>query len=1049
MKQKLVLSVLLVLFSASMLLAQTVSGTLVDVEGEPLIGASVLEVGTSNGAITDFDGTFSLELTTENPVLEFSYTGFATQKIAVDGRTAFDVTLEQGVALDEVVVTALGISRESKALGYSVQEIDGEGLAEVRATNVVNSLSGKVAGLQISQTASGPGGSSRVIIRGNSSILGNNQPLYIVDGVPIDNSNIDPAIRWGGIDYGDGVSDINPDDIEEISVLKGPNAAALYGSLANNGVVVITTKTGKNVEGIGVEFNSNFTFDNILIKPEFQNQYGHGSRGIIDPDLVDAYGSDLAQASSWGPEMDGSPQLFYDGTTRPYTAAGDDYDDFYQTGQTWTNSVALSGGNETNHFRLSFTNLDNQGIIPTSTFKRSTFNLRAGSKITDRLTADLRLTYVDQEAFNRPYLADAMENPGNAYIWKPRSVAMGELENHKNPDGTMFHYNIGTFRMNPWWAIRENINQDNKDRFFGYASLNYELTDWLDATFRTGQDFYSTNRNVRVALNTRYRPDGSVTQNDYQVQNQSYEFFVKANPQLSDRIGTNLILGTSRFDSRLNGLGYAAAGFNNLGEDFYSITNATSINTNEFYSGRRLNSVYGLLSLDWDRTFFVDFSLRNDWDSTLDPNEDADYLYPGVSTSLVFSELLGGDALSFGKLRASWAQSGNGAPFGILDPVLSLRGQTHLGQPLGYLGTYGSQNEIQNINLPPQGLQPEISTSLEFGVDLRFFNDRLGIDATYYDTETENQILPVQVPLASGYTGAIVNAGLVRNSGVELILRTTPVLNKELRWDINFNFAANRNEVVELYEDLNAVLLGADRAVAIEARPGEPYGNIVGKAYLKDESGNIVVDDNGLPIATPNVRIIGNNTPDWLGGISTNLNWKGFSLYGLVDMRIGGEVFSQTNRYLHLNGNHANTLEGRNGDFIIDGSQVALFDGGNIVVDENGNATSAGVNSTTVQGEDWWKSVFDQGIIDDFVYDASFVKLREISLSYELPRSVMENLPLERIRLSIVGRNLAILSSNLDGLDPEASYNSGNAQGLESGAIPSTRSIGFNVNLVF
>ncbi len=1041
--------VVLMLMTSFVYAQKTVSGTIVDTDGESLIGVNILEAGTSNGTVTDLDGAFKLDVQ-EDATIVISYIGYETQKIKVADQSSFSIVLMEGVALSEVVVTALGISREKKSLGYSVANLDSKDFNEVKSINVANSLAGKVAGVQINKTSSGPTGSTRVVIRGNSSILGNNQPLYVVDGVPLNNDNVDAAGRWGGVDYGDNVSDINPIDIENISVLKGPNAAVLYGSQAANGVILISTKKGKKQKGIGVTLNSSLTFDSPLVYPEMQNEYGHGSGGISDG--LATYGTDANQSSSWGARMDGSQQVFFDGQTRAFNPQPDNLKNFYQTGKTFTNSLSFVGGNDMGGYRLSMSNLQNEGIIPTSTFDRNTVSIGTQFDVSSKLFVGLIASYVDQKAHNRPYLSDAIANPGRELIWMPRSVDLSLIEDYKNDDGTMHHYNDGTFRQNPYWSIHENINEDSKQRFFGTVNLGYRFTDWLSLEGRLNRDQYHIETHVREALNTRYIPGGRVRDLNHRTKNTYADLIAKASPKLLDNISTSFTLGTSRMNIDYKNQGSLYEEFNDLGttDGFYNISNAKSpITPLEAFSKKRINSVFGILGMGYKSFLFLDLSLRNDWSSTL-PAENNSYLYSGVNASFVFTEILNSTGpLSFGKLRFSWAKVGSDTDPYQLDPLYSLRSGTINGQPVGYIGTYGPQSEISAINIPPVGLEPEATKSFEIGTELNFWSNRILLDITYYNAKTENQIIPAQIPFSSGYTGALVNAGEVSNSGIEVLLNAGVLNRKDLSLNLILNFSNNNNRIDELYGDLESVLLGNDRAVNIEARPGNAYGDIVGIGYLRDASGNIVVGADGLPLASPTVQVLGNNTPDWIAGAGLDLNFKGISLRSLFDIRMGGQLYSQSSRYMYRNGNHIETLEGRDGDFLIEGSQVAQIDADVPVIDENNIASTSGANTTYVNAEDWWTSVFNQNIIDDFVYDASFVKFRELSIGYNLPQSLLGESFLKRANISLVGRNLAILSSDIKGFDPEASFNSGNAQGMESGAIPSTRSIGVNLTLGF
>jgi len=1026
---------------------RTITGTVKDATtGETLVGVNVVAIengsqSSSIGTMTDIEGKYSLKVPASVAQLAFSYVGYQTQNETINGRANVDVALAVDVkALDEIVVTAFGVEKSEKALSYAVTELPGRSLVQARETNVINSLAGKIAGVQISRPSSGVGGSARVTIRGVRSLTGNNQPLYVVDNIPIDNQNIDAAGRWGGIDYGDGTGDINPDDIESMSVLKGPNAAALYGARAANGVILITTKKGKKNNGIGIEYNGNATFDNALVLPAVQNEYGAGRNGQLLTTLPEVLSlSSQNSGTSWGPKMQGQSALSWDGTNKAYSAQPNNIADFYQTGSTLTNSLALSGANDNAHFRVSYTNLSNKGIIPTSTFDRNMLTIRGGVNLTKKLSVDAKISYVKANAYNRPNLADIMDNPANALMWMPRNTAISDLENYKDANGNMNFYSSETFLLNPYWAVNENINKDEKNRFMGFVSLKYELTDWLSVEGRYGKDWYSSDRYTQVAKGTRYRPTGMLTQNNYTVSENNAYLMLNANKQINEDLRVSGMAGGWYTRNDYKQVGYS--GFNLSVPNLYTIQNAVDRTPNYNVVAKELQSVFGQVNFDYKGTFFLDVTARNDWSSTLPSNANS-FFYPSVSGSYVFSETLGlpENIFTFGKVRASWAKVGNDTDPYRLKPTYSLAWSgTHLGQPLGTIGSMAYQ-DYPNFAIPLSNMKPESTTGLEFGLDLRFLNDRLGLDVAYYQTTTSNQILPTTISATSGFLAATINAGEMQNTGFEVMLRATPVkLDNGFQWDINLNFARNRNKVVSLLgtdengkQKLEQLQLGADRAVFIQARPGNPYGDIVGVAYKKDANGNKIFDANGMPVASDNVQVLGNVMPNWIGGITNTFTYKNLSLTGIIDIRNGGSIFSQSTRYMYLNGNHEGTLEGREGGYVGKG------------VNESGAANTVAANA-----EQYWKDVYNKNIIEDFIYDASFIKLREINIGYTLPETWLSKTPIKGASLAFVGRNLFFFQNNVKGFDPESNYNSGNGQGIESGAIPSYRSFGFNLNVKF
>lgn len=1049
MKKALLLSLLLTLPLWLQAQVKNVSGQVTSsVDGLGLPGVNVVIKGTSSGTVTDIDGKYSLKVPEGGTQIIFSYIGYISQEITIGSQSTIDIKLaEDTYQLDAVVVTAFGMEREQKALGYSVQKVDGAAVAEAKEVNVANALSGKIAGISVSKTASGPSGSSRVVIRGNNSLTGNNQPLYVVDGMPIDNQNLDGAGRWGGIDYGDGIGDINSDDIADISVLKGPNAAALYGSRGANGVIIITTKTGnkgKN-KGVGIEYTGNFTFENIMISPEYQNAYGHGTNGKVPESTVDVLNLGSSNsvdgttfATSWGAPTNGSQQLFWDGQTRAYTAQPDNFNNFWNTGQTFTNTIALNGGNESADFRVSYTNLSNKGIMPNQEFNRNTLTARGRIDLTDRLSTDVKLTYTKSSAFNRPNLADIMENPVNGLIWMPRTVSIDQIQNYADELGNPLNYTSETFRLNPYWAVNRNQNQDSKERLIGMAYAKYKISENIGIDFRTGIDQYTSDRKRWVAKRTTYRPDGEVQSNIYQVREMNTTLNLTFNKDLTEDISLSGIVGGNILAQSTKQLGYYASPL--MTENLYNAGNGASVTTSENLFEKEIWSSYAQLSLAYKGMLFLDITGRNDRSSTL-PIDNNSYFYPSVTGSWAFSESfnLEGSAFTFGKIRASWAKVGSDA-----DPY-------RLSLAYGAMGSHGSafmfgvgpqlNQFVPDHNIPNQNLKPESTTAIEIGADLRFFNDRVGVDFAYYKSSTSNQILPLTVPTESGFDEKIINAGIMSNQGVEVQLRATPIRTESgFEFSLGVNWARNTNTVEELDEEgqLPVLLLGADRGVDIVARPGGAYGDIMGFDFERDDNGNALIDDAGMPIISGQKTVLGNILPDWRGGVSFAFKYKGLYLNTLLDIKQGGDIFSQTNRYLHLNGNHANTVEGRE----------AWYNGTGGYVAKGVNANTGQANTTAVDPQQYWRTVADAaGAGSPFVYDGSYIKLREFSLGYELPGNMVSKTPFQAVRVSLVGRNLFFLQNNLPGIDPEATFNAGNAGGRESASFPSTRSFGINLNI--
>lgn len=1012
-------------------------------DDSPLPSVNIVEVGTQNGTITDVDGSFSLTVASPNASLTVSFVGYLTQTIEVNNQSEITIRLQEDVELlEEVVVTAFGIERQERALGYSVSEVSGENLRETRETNVANALAGKMPGVLVTKPATGPAGSSRVIIRGASSLGEDSQPLYVVDGVPIDNTTLGSAGMWGGTDGGDGISSINADDIENISVLKGPSAAALYGSRAKNGVILITTKRAEVGTGIGVEFSSNTTFENVLVNTDWQTTYGQGTRGAKPLTVDDA----LATAdAAWGARLDGSDVVSWDGSMRPYAKQDDAVTSFYETGVTSTNNLALSTSSENATARFGFSHLTNDGISPNSGLERTSFSLRATANFGSKLSADAKLNFVREDVQNRPRLSDSPGNANYSVYQLAPNVDVTTLEcppeepNCAEPgtdvDGTELHRGLfdNSFQQNPYWAAHQFTNSDEDRRLIGFASLSYQFNNWLSLSGRFGGDTYTTRRTSIEPWGTAYIPQGSQREQEFRLTEINTDFLLSATRPLTSSIGLNANLGGNimyreREDLTLEGSG----GFNVPGLEV--VTNQNTRSHNYDFNEKQINSLYGQAEFSYNDYLFVNLTARNDWSSTL-PVDNNSYFYPSISSSFVFSDAFDMPSwLTFGKLRASWAEVGGDTDAYQLALTYNLSG-SHLSQPRGGV----AQNQI-----PLADLKPSSTVGVEAGFDVRFFDNRLGADFTLYSQTASDQILSTTISNASGFGSQVINAGEIKNSGFELLLTTTPYRKGDVRWDLDFNFSQNTNEVVELIEGQTSLVLAESRHRGnfVTADVDEAYGTIKGRKYLRqnvptdgsdcDATGPIVHDADGLPLATNDLCVLGNGSPDLIGGISNTVRYKNFTLRALVDMRFGGDLFSVTNSAAYGNGLHKNTLQGREQGFIVG-------DG----VNEDG-----ATNTVQADPQDYFGRIGGGTIGEEFVYDASFIKLRELQLTYRIPSRFLRQTPIKLATFSIVGRNLWLIHSNIENVDPESIFN--NTQqgiGLEHSGVPQTRSLGFNLNV--
>lgn len=1026
--------------------AQTVSGKVVSAEdGAGLPGVNVVLQGTTIGTVTDIDGNYSLDAPGSG-TLVFSFIGFETQEVPILNRSVVDVRLASDVQqLSEVVVTALGIVREERSLGYSAQEIGADELNKTRESNVVNALSGKVAGVQVTGSGGALGGSSRITIRGVNSISGNNQPLFVVDGVPMANDNYTDANQRsgrGGYDFGNFAQDISPDDISTISVLKGPSAAALYGNRAANGVILITTKSGRGSQGIGVSLNSSVTFETTYSFPKYQNLYGGGA-GPFTKNAEGQYVARYDVDASWGPRLDGRPvrqwYSYYEddpdfGRETPWVAHPNNIEDFFETGVTFSNNIALTGGNDKASFRLSYTNIDQKGTLPVSSLERNSLNFRGSANFTEKFRADVGVIYTKNNTDGLPGTGyDGMNVMQQFNHFGQRQLDMNKLKHYQMADGTQRGWNLidagNSYDMiysnNPYWVRHKYRGFNDRDRLIGNVGLTYDFTDWLSLSAGASTDYYLDRREDYIAEGSSLGDKPfNYTEGIREYQENNYNFLFRMDKNITDQFSLGATFGGNKMRRTFfRNVGSTVDGLQVPG--VYTISNSVGRpNIDDYREEKEVNSFFGSVTLGFLDMVYLDASLRNDWSSTL-PVDNNSYLYPAVSGSFVFTELAPintSSVLTFGKLRGGWARAGNDTePYRL--------GINYVGkQPYGSNPNYSVPVTLNNADL-----KNETTDSWEVGAELQLFQNRLGLDVTYYNKVTKDQIIVADVSPTSGYWASVLNAGEMTNKGWEVLLTGSPVdVENGLRWDIIVNWSTYENEVVELAPGLDTYVLGSApfQSGNIVAQEGKKYGTITGYGFLRDENGNKIVDEDGYYKRTEELVDLGSFLPDWNGGITNTFTYGGASLSVLVDGQYGGSIFSLSNLWGKYSGLFEETAENniRETGVIADG------------VREDGS-----VNDQVISAESFWAQTYQ--LDEAEVYDASFIKLREVRLGYTLPNAWFNNTPFRNVNLSIIGRNLATLYKRVPHIDPETALSSGNLQGIEAGQIPPARSIGFNLSV--
>lgn len=1050
------LSLFLVLFTSLTLLSQqrTFTGRVTDANGNPVAGATITVQGSTAATQTASDGTFSI-LADAGSTLVLSSVGFETQQVQTGNNQNLSISLRnQNRELSEVIVTAVGIRREAKTIGYAASTIRTEELTRGRERSVLNSLQGKVAGVQITNTSGGVGSSTRIQFRGPTSLLGNNQALIVVDGIPINNSalesgnpadpdNQDNQSLNNQVDAGNRGNDINPEDVESVTLLKGPAAAALYGSRAANGALIITTKNGR---GLGnkrsqITFSSSYSRESILKLPDFQNEYGQGGQKEVD----------LRENFSWGPKFDGELRPWgqvVDGEQRvkPYVALKDNVKEFFDIGQNYNNNVSFSQNNERNSYYVSFNNITQKGIMPGTEYSRNSVRLTG--------TADLSNKFYSNATFN--YIRSAGDlsiqgqgpSPYDQVLQTPRDIPLLELKDYKNNKFNTLSGYYGAYTVNPYYFLGEDAYKTNVERILGSVEIGFKAADWLDILYRIGTDVSSDKRKQQISK--RVIPDvnnqnhgsefaGQYQEGTYNLRELTSDLIVTFNHKLTDDISLRALAGHNISQQNRD---LQVSTINSLVvPGLYNLSNSSDRpQTTNFSSLKRLYGVYADINFSFKNYLFLGLTARNDWSSTL-PEANNSFFYPSANASFVFSDALKiPEWLTYGKLRVSAAKVGNDADPYLLQSVFATGSvddgynNSQLNFPFNGIPGYTVGNRIGNPELTP-----EFTTSYEAGMEAAFFKSRLGFDFTYYRNESRNQILALPYAGSTGYTSRITNVGSVTNRGVELLLRGQPIRTSDFTWEVTGTFTKNRSRVERLFEGVTQVDVGGINGASIIARVGEPYGAFFGAGFLRDSLGRVVVDDHtGYPVTEPTAQIHGNIQPDYLASLLNSFSYKGFTLTALLDGRKGGVFLSRTRTLQIFIGTDPLTLYNDREPFVIPNSVIQTPDG----------KFTENTDVKVENAQNYWTDFVSPTLIENLV-DASYLKLREVSLSYRLPQNWVKKTPFTGIQVGLIGRNLVLWTPDENTYsDPETnSWGTGNLQGFEYGSIPSVRSYGANVRI--
>lgn len=995
-----------------------IKGKVTDAEtNEPLPGVTVSVKGTPTLVATDANGNYTISANAAS-TLTFSFIGYKTHEVPVGNQTAINIKLQTSTSqLKDVVVTALNIKKERRSLGYSVTEVKGTTLTEARETNFVNGLEGKVAGVNVSNVATGPGGSANVVIRGISDLTGSNQPLYVVDGIPITTatySQTDVAGGYGGADGGDGTININPDDIETITVLKGSAASALYGYRGSKGVILITTKSGKNAKGSGVEFNSNYVIQNVIDNTDWQTTYGQGSDGVKPISGSSAFELGL---SSWGAKLDGSPAYQFDGVQRPYSAQPGNIGRFYKNGGAATNTVSFSKNlGDDGSLRFSASDLHNTSIIPNAGFQQQSFSFSTNYKLGKRLDLQLKGQYINAFTHNRPSVSDAPGSVNFATLFLPPNVNIKSLAPGYKADGSENQFLDDAYTTNPYFAAYKFVNNTRRNRFIGSADLKYTFDNGLYLEFRAGEDYFA-DRNTNITPNgTAYQTNGAMTEENRKSTELNVDAIIGKKFKIVKDFDLSTLVGANSRKNVVDDL--VATGTNFQTPYLYTVGNLASPTEYESNPVIVNKSIYGTLDFSYKNYLYLGVTGRNDWYSTLAPGK-TNYFYPSINGSFVFSELLHANWLDMGKIRLGYANVGGEAD----DPYQTLLGYNNIGNLNGH-----PIGNISNGSVPNAHLQPSSTSEFEIGTEIDLFKGRLHFDVSYYDKKTSKQVIPAVTSETSGYNSVILNSGDIQNKGIEFLVSGVPIKTSNFSWTETINITYNSNKVLALSSGSGNYPLGYSRAGEDEgvgvAYMSQTLGKSAYQIYVadpeRDANGKIVIDPaTGAPVAGTNYVDVGSGIDPWTTGITSEVRYKGFNFSFLVDGKFGGKIFSGTNYYGYQYGLSKLTLPGR-GQMYGEDQSVFPQDYYNLVSNSNPAI---------------------------FVYDASFIKLRQIIMGYTLPARMFNN-KIQGLSLSFVARNVFTIMKHTPNIDPESNYSNG-PQGIEQATVPYTRTFGLNLNVKF
>lgn len=1007
-------------------------GVVIDATGEPVIGASVVVKGkTGAGTVTDIDGNFTLKNVKKGETLRITSLGMTPVEVVYNGSNVKVTLKDDSKALDEVVVTALGIKRERKSLGYAIQDVKGDAILNSHENNVANALTGKIAGVQITRSSNGPGGSSKIQLRGNNSVTGLNQPLIVVDGVPMDNfTGADNNDYWNpSADMGNGLSDINPEDIESMSVLKGASAAALYGSRAGNGVILITTKSGRQTKGLGITVTGTVSAESIFMKPDVQTTYGQGTQGVYNS----------TSGLSWGPRIEGQEYVRWDGQ-KVKMQSYDNLDNYYGTGTELQENVTLSQQYGKTSIYASMTNMNNKSMTPGAKLNRTNLMLRGVTSFgkNDAWTFDGKVQYIRNKANNRPVSGNNNNNSALGLFTFPTTLDIRDFENCIDENNEMVWWNKDG--NNPYWMSKYSLSDDSRDRFLMNASLKYKVLSWLTAEIKAGTDMYTLEATRRV-----YSGNSNVTTLYEQNINHFYEnnfsyLLTATKDNIFDKFGGTVTFGGNLMATKKTGMKGLASKL--VIPNKFSLNNGENkADISETYTQKKINSLYGTVGINYDGWAFLDATFRNDWSSALS-KENRSFFYPSVSASWLFGEMFNkiGKKMpswfSFGKIRASYAEVGNDMDPYQLYNLYSTSPDSHGGI------TASSSNTLYNKNV-----KNELIKSYEVGVELKFLNNRLGLDFAWYKSNATNQLMNLPVNSLSGYNYKKINAGDIQNTGVELMAYATPIRTKDFEWTINYNISHNNNTIKDLYDGVDRYQLGGYDNIRIYAIKGGKYGEIWGTKFLRVEDGQykgqLLLTSDGLPQATSEMEKIGDQQATCNMGLTNSFSYKGWNLSFQIDARIGGEIFSGTNAMMQRSGTAAATAPGgkRVDDMVVAG----------VYKDANGNYVQ---NTNKVTTQQYWNAVAgtgNMGIGEANIYSASNIRLRNVSLGYNVPSSILAKTNfIQSLKAGFTVTNVFMIHSNMNGIDPESVFaTSTNATGFEYAGIPTTRSFVFNVSIGF